>query len=104
MDDQAREAIRAKVREEDQKMKDGLAVFFLGKHCPLLKEECRGPECPFFLVSGEEQSGRRVISGGNCSIPLIASQVGPIGDGLAQLAMVAATPKAPQSPIIPVRK
>ena len=103
MTDAERDAVRAKVRADDEMMKKGLAQFFLGKTCPISRSECLGPECPWFLVSGEQEGNRRVITGGNCSIPLIASQVGPIAEGLSKLAFVAATPQAPTSAIIPVR-
>jgi len=97
------EQVRAQVQAEDQKLKDGLAVFFLGKFCPLIKDECKGPSCQFFLVSGEQDGNRRILTGGNCSIALLASQAGPIADGMARLAMIAATPDAPTKAIIPAR-
>ncbi len=103
MTESERDAIRETVRLDNQKMKDGLAVFFLGRTCPLTQKECGGPDCPWFLTSGEQQGQRRIITGGNCSIPLIASQVGPLADGLAQLATIAATPEAPARTIIPAR-
>ncbi len=88
MTEAERDVIRAQVRADNDKMKDGLAVFFLGRTCPIPPQnECRGPECPWFLVSGDQQGSKRVITGGNCSIPLLASQAGPIADGLVQLAM-----------------
>ncbi len=102
--DEQQDAIRTKVRVDDEKAKAHLGVYFLGKHCPLLKDECRGPECPWFLMNGEEQNGRRVITSGNCCIPLLASQAGPIADGLVQLALIAATPKAPGQTVIPTSR
>ncbi len=79
------EETRAQVLAENEKAKQGLAKWFVGRHCPLLKEECRGPECPFFLLSGEQQGNKVVYTSGNCAIPLIASQVGPIADALVQV-------------------
>ncbi len=79
--------IRAQVKADNEKAKAALGQFFLGRHCPLLKEECRGPECPWFLMSGENQNGKQVITSGHCAVPLLASQAGPMADGLVQLAM-----------------
>ncbi len=83
MTDDEKNAVRAKVRANNEQMLQMLAPLYLGKWCPLIDNECKGPECGFFLPTGE---GNR-ITGGACSIPLLASQAGPIADGLVQLAM-----------------
>lgn len=94
-----REVIRAKVRADSRNIVEGLAPAYLAKLCPILGRECEGPMCMLFLPLGEGNK----ITGGSCSIPLLASQAGPIADGLSRLAMVAATPQAPASKIIPIK-
>lgn len=87
MTEAERDAIRRKVIADDQKVGDRLALSFVGKFCPLLKDECKGPNCTFFLSIGGPDGK---ISGGACSIPLIASQIGPVADGLMAAAQAAA--------------
>lgn len=82
-----RDAVRAQVRAEMEEMKDGLATFFLGRHCPLLKEECRGPECPLFMINQKIEGGKLIVTGGNCVIPLAASQLNPAVNALQQMAL-----------------
>jgi hypothetical protein len=81
-----KEGVRAKVRADNEKLNEGLAFFYLGRVCPISQKECLGMGCPWFLVSQEIEGNKRVISGGNCSIPLLASQAGPIAEGLIQSA------------------
>lgn len=81
-----KDAIREQVRSSKAKFYADLAPFHLAKFCPLIKGECEGPTCMFFLPMGDGTK----ITGGACSIPLLASQAGPIADGLAQLATQAA--------------
>ena len=84
MDEAAKDVIRAKVLKDHERMQTALAPFYLGKKCPLNSfEECLGMECSLFLLQGD---GAGKISSGACCIPLIASQVGPVADGLMQLA------------------
>jgi len=81
-----KEEVRAKVRADNEKLNEGLAFFYLGRACPISQEECVGMFCPWFLVNQEVQGNKRVILGANCSVPLLASQAGPIAEGLFQLA------------------
>lgn len=84
MTDADRDVIRAKVVADGQRMQDGMAPLYLGRSCPLAGHtECKGPQCSFFLPQMNEQGK---IAGGACCIPLIASQIGPISDGLMQIA------------------
>ena len=101
MTEEQQEVVRAKVRAENDNMNEGLAVFWLGRTCPLTQKECGGMHCPWFLVNEEREGNKRIIHGGNCCIPLIASQAGPLADGLEKLAVAAATPAAPSSVIVP---
>ncbi len=82
MTDDQKQEIRTQVLKGNAQLMLVLAPLYLGKFCPLIKDECRGPECGFFLPTGEANK----ITGGACSIPLLASQAGPIADGLVQLA------------------
>ena len=75
--------MRLKVEANNEQLMRVLAPLYLGKYCPLIKDECEGPACGFFLPTGDGNK----ITGGACSIPLLASQAGPIADGLVQLAM-----------------
>lgn len=99
MTDEEENEIRAKVAADSERIMRALAPLYLGKFCPLTKEECRGPQCAIFLPTGDS-AGK--ITGGACSIPLLASQVAPIAAGLEQIA-TAAAPAAPLNSIIPVR-
>ncbi len=67
-------------------MKDGLSSFFLGRHCPLTNTECKGPECSWFIINQHLEGPKLVISGGNCLIPVVASQITPALGALTQLA------------------
>lgn len=77
-----RVALREKIVRDGQRFLDGMAPLYLGKGCPLLKSECQGPSCSWFLLQ-TGASGK--VEGGACSIPLLASQVGPIADGMFQV-------------------
>lgn len=80
--DNEKNAVRVKVNADNERMMQALAPLYLGKYCPLAKEECHGPQCALFLPTGDANR----ITGGACSIPLFASQAGPIAAGLVQLA------------------
>lgn len=88
MTDEEKDTIRQKVQANDQRLAAGLAPLFLGKRCPWNGfKECLGPECVAFLpTSDQDESGHVKITGGACSIPLIASQIGPLVGGLSALA------------------
>lgn len=101
MTEEDKDKIRAKVLASNAQMVEGLAPYYLGRFCPWFGGECKGPECTAFLLTGEGSK----ITGGNCAIPLIASQAAPIADGLVQLAMsnrsVESLPRViPTGPII----
>lgn len=84
MSDAERDALREKIIADNQKLHDSMGRFYLGKECPWNGfQECHGTKCSAFLLQTNE-AGK--IAGGACCIPLIASQVGPISDGLMQLA------------------
>ncbi len=83
MNEAERDVVRKQVRADTEKFLVAFAPQYLGKFCPLIKGECEGPNCVFFLLQQNEQGK---IAGGACSIPLIASQVGPIAAGLESLA------------------
>lgn len=86
MTEAEQDEVRARVRANDEKLAQALAPLYLGKLCPVLQRECAGPSCMFFLPTGsDDQPGK--ITGGACSVPLIASQVGPIAGGLGGVAM-----------------
>lgn len=81
--EEQQDVVRQQVLKNNAEIMRVLAPLYLGKFCPLIKDECRGPACGFFLPTGDENK----ITGGECSIPLLASQAGPIADGLVQLAL-----------------
>jgi hypothetical protein len=88
MKQEDRDVLRAKIVQDSQRMQDGMAPLYLGRSCPLDGHtECRGPQCSFFLPQMNEQGK---VAGGACCIPLIASQIGPIADGLMQIAQASA--------------
>ncbi len=82
-----REAIRTRVRAELQELKDGLAPFFLGRFCPAINAECKGPECQAFVIKQHMDGQKLVIEGGNCVAPVLASQVTQALGFLTQLTM-----------------
>lgn len=86
MTEDQKEEVRAKVRADNEKLNEGLAFFYLGRICPLSQKECLGMGCPWFLVNQSIEGNKRVIHGANCAVPLLASQAGPIAEGLFQLA------------------
>ncbi len=67
-------------------MKDGLAPFFLGRHCPAINAECKGPECAWFVIKQHMEGPKLVIEGGNCVAPVLASQFTQALGVLTQLA------------------
>lgn len=78
------DAVRATVKANDAKLMRELAPLYLGKSCVFPgRGECLGPSCMGWLCTGD---GNR-ITGGSCVGLLVASQVGPIADGLMQLAL-----------------
>ena len=84
MTEAEKEVVRARVRQDNEKLMTALAPLYLGKKCwNNLEKECIGPECVGFLPTGEGNK----ITGGGCAAILAASQIGPIADGLVQLAM-----------------
>lgn len=87
--------------QDNARLAEGLASLYLGKYCPLAQMECCGIACSFFLVTQQVGPQGRAITGGACCIPLIASQVGPIADGLMRVAQAAG--EKPLSTIIPAR-
>lgn len=97
MTESDKDAIRAKVAVETERMSDALAPMFLGKRCPLKfasdlpieAQECIGPECSWFLLMAGP-NGK--VSQGACSVPLLASTCGPIADALVQVAQSSAAP------------
>lgn len=95
MTEQQKDEIRAKYKADNARMQDLLAPFYLGRACPWNQfKECVGMDCSAFQLMGGE-GGK--VSGGACCIPLAASQIGPIGNGLMALAerMVTTTERAP---------
>lgn len=83
MTEDEKAAVRAKVKVEHDRLEVAVATMFLGKYCPLIKDECMGPKCSFFMLMGGP-NGK--IASGACSIPLLASTAGPIADALVQVA------------------
>lgn len=98
MTEAEREVIRTRARADTEKFLTAFAPLYLGKFCPLIKSECEGPACVFFLLQANDQGK---ISGGACSIPLIASQVGPIAAGMESLSMQVAQASGAAPKILP---
>lgn len=96
MDDAAkREEILQRATAETQRLADGLFAMYAAKKCPLKSfEPCIGPHCTFFLLTHGEVNGKETIAGGACSVPLIASQVGPIAAELNAVAQSVTTNQA----------
>lgn len=88
MTEEQKQAIRNKVEVDNERMQDALASHYLGRLCPIDKQECSGMKCFAFLL---QQNAQGKIAGGACSLPLIASQVGPIADALLEYAAKNAT-------------
>lgn len=86
-----KDAVRAKVAADNDRMQTLLAPHYLGRLCPIDKQECRGMECFAFLLQLNE-AGK--VAGAACSIPLIAGQIGPIADGLMSFANQVASKSA----------
>ncbi len=98
MTEAEREAVRTRIRAELQEMKDGLAPFFLGRHCPAINAECKGPECSWFVINQHMEGPKLVIEGGNCVAPVLASQV---TQALGFLTQLTAAGQRGQDPNLP---
>ncbi len=84
MDDAAKDLVREGFRKHNAVMQEKLAPFYLGRSCPLNGfKECIGMDCSLFMLQGNAEGK---VASGACCIPLIASQAGPIADGLMALA------------------
>jgi len=83
LSDEQKEAIRNKVTADHARMQDAMAPFYLGRLCWRDFKECRGMECTAFVMQANEKGA--VVSGA-CGPILASTVIGPIADGLMQLA------------------
>ena len=83
MTDAERDELRKRVEANNQKMADGIAHAYVGRYCPVNKDECKGPRCMWFLPLSDATG--KVVQG-TCAPTQIAAHTGPVADGLAVLA------------------
>jgi len=80
--DEQKDELRKKFTADNQKLMDELAPLYVGRTCPFLGGECKGPACMVFLPTGEGNK----ITGGACSIPMSVSAIGSVVNMLGNVA------------------
>lgn len=83
LDEAQKTKIRDQVAQQREQLMDGLAPAYLGRLCPLIAEECKGPACQWFALTNGD-NGK--VSGGFCAVAFGFSQLTQLGDGLMQIA------------------
>lgn len=86
LSEEQKNAFRAQVEKEREKLMAGLAPAYLGRFCPLIVDECQGPKCQWFALSNDDPANPNKVTGGSCSVPLGFSQIGQLGNALFTLA------------------
>lgn len=98
MTDEEKDALRKQATQNAQAMVDALAPLYLGRFCPLYKGECKGPECMLYAPMNDNPQRPEAITGGVCSIPLIASQLPQAIGQLMQISRAAENLVLAQAP------
>lgn len=81
-----KDEIRQNVRSNLESLADAMAPLYLGRTCPLMKEECHGPRCQFFLPMGDETG--KIVKGA-CAVALATSTLPQMTDALSSVATAA---------------